>query len=134
MPANPRPSRRTYVQGVSLRIDFKDCASVFRAGVRTCVPAGCFSDVLITDEFSPLDPEGGHQRKYNAPGVGVIRVGAAGGVDPETLRLTSVARLCGSALAKVRALAVKQDRRSYSVAPGVMGSAPPAKHTLRAGC
>ena len=32
---------------------------------RVCVPTGCYDDVLVIDEFNPLDPpSAGHQRKF----------------------------------------------------------------------
>ena len=44
---------------------------------KTCVPVGCYENVMIIDERSPLEPESGHQLKYYAPGVGTVRVGAS---------------------------------------------------------
>src|SRR5205085_8847383 len=91
MLAQPKVGAPTYLQGLGPKVGFKDCATVFQTGQRTCVPTGCYDGVLVTDEFAPLEPEGGHQRKFYAPGVGVVRVGAAGGVDPEELKLTKAA-------------------------------------------
>ena len=68
-------------------IDFLDCAKVFKMQQKTCVPVGCYENVLITDERSPLEPESGHQRKYYAPGVGTVRVGAVDDPEGETLVL-----------------------------------------------
>ena len=39
---------------------------------KTCVPVGCYENVMIIDERSPLEPESGHQLKYYAPGVGTV--------------------------------------------------------------
>jgi hypothetical protein len=132
MLAHPRTGTPTYLQGVAPKIDFKDCATVFRTGQRTCVPVGCFNDVLVIDEFAPLDPEGGHQRKFYAPHVGVVRVAAAGGVDPEALQLTKAAQLCRHDLADIRQQVLAQDARGYRVAKRVYSATSPAKQTLRA--
>jgi hypothetical protein len=132
MLANPQVGAPTYIQGLARRVGFFDCATVFRVDEQTCVPVSCYGNVLVTDEFSPLDPAGGHQRKFYAPGVGNVRVGAAGGVDPETLKLTRASVLCGDAFARVRWAAQRQDRRAYRIAPDVYGSTLPAEATLSA--
>jgi hypothetical protein len=132
MLAHPHTGSGTYVQGLALSVGFKDCASVVGTGKHVCVPAGCFSHVLVTDEFAPLDPTGGHQHKLYAPGVGTIEVTAVGGVDPETLKLTSNTRLCREAFADVRSQALAQDRRGYKVAKNVYGDTPRARDTLTA--
>lgn len=130
MLAKPKVGTAAYLQGVALKVGFMDCAVVFATGQRTCVPVRCYDNVLVTDEWAPLDPAGGHQRKFYAPGVGNIRVAAAGGADPEVLQLTKAAKLCAGALAKVRKLALAQDSRGYTVAPTVYGKTPPAQDTL----
>ncbi len=135
MLARPRVGTRTYLQGLAPEVDFKDCATVFRTGENhVCVPVNCFNNVLEVDEFAPLDPAGGHQRKFYAPGVGVglIQVRAAGGVDPEALKLISAERLCKADLADVRRRALEQDARAYSVAPAVWAGSPHARDTIDA--
>jgi hypothetical protein len=52
----------------------------FSCSIR-CVPVGCYNNVMIIDERSPLDPDSGHQLKYHTPGVGNVRVGFVD--DPE---------------------------------------------------
>jgi hypothetical protein len=132
MLAHPVVGTPTYLQGLAKKVGFHDCATVFQTGQRTCVPAGCFNDVLVTDEFAPNDPQGGHQRKFYAPGVGNIRVAAAGGVDPEALTLTRAKELCPAAFAKVRAQVLAQDLRGYTVSPDVYARTPHARQTLHA--
>jgi len=132
MLAKPRVGTPTFLQGLAPKVQFKDCATVFKTGQRTCVPVQCFNDVLVTDEFAPLDPAGGHQRKFFAPGVGTIKVAAAGGVDPEALQLTKAAKLCPAEFAKVREQALKQDHRGYTVSKDVYAKTPPAQRTLDA--
>ncbi|HEV7677707.1 MAG TPA: hypothetical protein VGQ42_03980 [Candidatus Dormibacteraeota bacterium] len=130
MPAHPRTGTPVYIQGLARSVGFFDCASVYRTGKHTCVATGCYDGVLITDEFAPPDPLGGHQRKYYAPGVGNIRVAAAGGVDPEALQLTGAGLLCHADFAAVRSDALKQDKRAYKVASAVYDGTPHAKDTL----
>jgi hypothetical protein len=132
MLAHPRAGTATYAQGVAPRVQFKDCATVFKTDQRTCVPLNCYDNVLVIDEFAPLDPQGGHQRKFYAPGVGNVRVAAAGGVDPEALALTRAATLCSSDFAKIRQLVLAQDDRGYTVARAVYSHTPRAQETLRA--
>jgi hypothetical protein len=132
MLAKPRVGTPTFLQGLAPKVQFKDCATVFKTGQRTCVPVHCFNDVLVTDEFAPLDPAGGHQRKSFAPGVGTIKVAAAGGVDPEALQLTKAAKLCPAEFAKVREQALKQDHRGYTVSKDVYAKTPTAQQSLEA--
>jgi hypothetical protein len=92
-----------------------DCAKVFQMQQKTCVPVGCYEDVLITDERSPLEPESGHQRKYSASGVGTVRVGAIDDPEGETLVLTEASKLSPQDLAKVREEALKLEKNAYKV-------------------
>jgi hypothetical protein len=121
MGADPRVGTAAYLQGVAPSVEFRDCAQVLRQGQHRCEGTRCFLDVLVIDEFSPLDPEGGHQLKYYAPRVGNIEVGAVGGTDPEVLRLASRTWLSRGELARVNALVLAQDRRGYRVSPFAYG-------------
>jgi hypothetical protein len=115
MLADPQLGTPEYLQGWSPDIDFLDCAKVFKMQQKTCVPVGCYEDVLITDERSPLEPESGHQRKYYAPGVGTVRVGAIDDPEGETLVLAETSRLSPEDLAKVRQEALKLEKNAYKV-------------------
>jgi hypothetical protein len=132
MLADPRVGTPTYLQGLGPAVGFKDCATVFRTDQRTCGPIQCYDDVLVTDEFAPLDPAGGHQRKFYAPWVGVVQVTAAGGVDPEALQLTRAAKLCAQEFAQVRRQVLAQDNRGYRVARDVYSATTRAQRTLTA--
>jgi hypothetical protein len=72
MLANPTPGP-TYSQGWGPAVDYIDRARVYKLGQETCVAAGCYKDVLVTDEFALDEPEA-RQLKYYAPGVGNVRV------------------------------------------------------------
>ena len=130
MLARPRLGTPTYLQGFSPSIQFKDCATVVQTNQRVCVATGCYGGVLVVDEFAPFDVAGGHQLKYHAPGVGVIKVAAAGGVDPEALQLTQARSLCAGEYAAVRKSVVAQDKRGYHVARSIYGATTLASATL----
>jgi hypothetical protein len=132
MPAKPRVGDPSYLQGLARAVGFEDCATTFAAEQRTCVPVRCYDDVMVTDEFGPLDPSSGHQRKFYAPGVGTVRVTAVGGVDPETLTLLKSEKLCEQAFASIRDQALREDARGYSVVPGAYGGTPNARRSLDA--
>lgn len=126
MQAKPRTRTRTYSQGFAPEIDFADQGKVKRKLRRVCVPAGCFRNVTVIDESDALDPEGGHQLKYHARGVGVVMVKPLGDRDQETLVLTRIDRLSASELAKVDAEALELDKRAYEIAPEIYGATAPA--------
>jgi hypothetical protein len=126
MASSPRLGGRPYLQGSAPSVGFRDCAQVSTTRQRVCVPAGCYRNVLVIEEWAPLEPDGGEQVKYYAPGVGNVQVTALGGGTPENLRLAGLRRLHGSAMAAVDALALKQDRRGYHVSPDVYGRTPRA--------
>jgi hypothetical protein len=72
MLANSTPGP-TYSQGWGPAVDYTDRGRVYKLGQETCVAAGCYKDVLVTDEFALDEPEA-RQLKYYAPGVGNVRV------------------------------------------------------------
>jgi hypothetical protein len=115
MLADPQLGTPEYLQGWSPDIDFLDCAKVSKMQQRTCVPVGCYENVMIIDERSPLEPESGHQLKYYAPGVGTVRVGAIGDPEGETLVLAEASQLSPQDLAKVRQEALKLEKNAYKV-------------------
>jgi len=102
-----------YLQGSVPSIEFFDCAKVSKVGESVCVPVNCYGDVLMTSETSPLDPTGGKQLKYHAPGVGIVQIGAVADREGETLVLTKLKQLSASELADARAKALKLDKRGY---------------------
>jgi hypothetical protein len=115
MPAEPRPGTPAYREGFAPDIEFFDCGRVLNTGARTCVPGKCYGNVAVVDEWDPLDPEGGHQRKFHAAGVGVVRVGAVNDPEAETLVLGEVRRLGPRRMAQARELALRLEQRAYEV-------------------
>ncbi|HEY1324418.1 MAG TPA: hypothetical protein VGF32_29435 [Streptosporangiaceae bacterium] len=104
-----------YAEGRVHAIEFYDVSQVVSAHRVTCLGSRCLRRVLMVDEWSPGDPVGGHQIKYYAPGIGLVRVGARGGDSREYLRLAAVRHLSQPALARARAAALTMDRRAYRV-------------------
>jgi hypothetical protein len=102
MLARPRVGRQRYLQGFAPDIEFLDTAKVFNAGRRVRVPLDLYNDVVVTDETSPLDRSGGHQRKFHAPGVGIVKIDPVGDPEAETL---SWSNCCASVQSNWRALA-----------------------------
>lgn len=116
MPADPKAGDPTYLQGFVPDIDFQDLARVDKVGQEVCVPAGCYRDVMVIDEWDPLaQPQDGHQLKFHAPGVGTVKVEAVGGEEQELLQLVEVRKLGPEELAEVRREALRLDERAYRV-------------------
>ena len=132
MRAKPKIGSPGYLQGWAPEIEFRDRAKELKAGQRSCFSGRCYSNVLLTDEWNPLDPPDGHQLKYYAPGVGTIRVEpGAGDQDQETLVLVGNVRLDANALAEARRAALDEDARGYTVSNDVYAKTPRATHTAR---
>ncbi|GAA1815063.1 hypothetical protein [Agromyces neolithicus] len=125
MMASPKVSADSYAQGWGPEVDWSDRAIVQDTGQEACVRAGCYSDVLITDEFS-LDEPGAHQLKYYAPEVGNIQVGWTGD-DPtqETLELVEIVQLSEADMAEVREEAMKLEEQAYVNSKEVYGRTTP---------
>jgi len=133
MRAVPRYGDRSYSEGWGPEVGWTDRGRVFETGSRTCVPTGCYDDVLIIDEFNRDEPDA-HQLKYYAPGVGGVRVGWAGALESaqETLALVEVGPLDPDALAALRRQALALEARAYENSPDVYGATSPARQTLTA--
>jgi hypothetical protein len=134
MLGNPQLGMPDYLLGWSPDIDFLGCAKVYKMQQKTCVPVGCYDNVLITEEWSPLQPESDRHRKYYAPGVGNVRVGAVG--EDEALVSAEVSQLSPEDLAKVRQEALDVEKTAYQVSavyrqtsPSVLTAEPPLEPT-----
>ncbi|HEU0246674.1 MAG TPA: hypothetical protein VFR38_06260 [Gaiellaceae bacterium] len=105
----------SYALGWGPAVGFNDRGKVLRTGTKTCVPVGCYTNVLVISEFNPDEP-GKYQLKYYAPGVGNVRVGWAGKNEDskETLVLVAVNRLGAKAMAQARAAARKLEASAYA--------------------
>jgi hypothetical protein len=114
MHAEPRMGDPDYSQGYAPPPYFwDDVGRVYKTGQETCVPAGCYTDVLVTEEFEPSKP-GAFQLKFYAPGVGYVRVGWRGPNEEEreVLVLSELRHLDAEAMAEVRAEAFAMEARA----------------------
>lgn len=128
MRADPRAGTPGYAQGYAPPpVNWVDHAKVYRQGVKTCVPAGCYRNVLVIREFETGKPDA-FQVKYYARGLGNVRVGWAGSKDKdnEVLVLTKVVHLTPAGLRNARAQALKMEQHAYARSKGVYGHSQPA--------
>lgn len=115
MTASPKMGEPEYSQGFAPHPwDWDDHARVYKTGQETCVRTGCYSDVLIIEEFEPAIP-GISQLKYYARGVGSVRIGWLGEEDEEreTMELVRIAALSPGEIADVRAAVAAHESRAY---------------------
>jgi hypothetical protein len=125
MKADPQPGTPSYSEGYAPPpYNWTDRGKVEQTGQKTCVPAGCYNNVLVIAESSKAEGPDAQQLKYYAPSVGYIRVGWRGKGEKlkETLELTEVVKLTPEALAKARAEALAIENRAYQY-----GRTPPAE-------
>jgi hypothetical protein len=83
MPADPQPGdayRQEYLQGVA-----EDMGEVLRIEPERAIDLGSYQDVVVTEDWSPLEPEV-IENKWYAPGVGLIHSAHETG-PPETSTL-----------------------------------------------
>ena len=127
MQGDPHRNTPAYVQAYAPNVDFLDCGDVKYKHLRVCVPTGCYNDVMVIDEFNPLEPpSAGHQRKFYSAGTGLVKVTAVGGEEQEFMDLVKIKKLTRAELALVNAQALKLDRRGYTVSKDVYAKTPRA--------
>jgi len=134
MKADPQLGQPSYSQGWGPAVDWKDRARLAKANQKTCVPAGCYTGVLVTEEFVTAEPDA-FQLKYYARGVGTVRVGWAGAndQDKEELELVKAVTLDPAALAKVRRQVLALEKHAYQVSKTVYGTTKPMTLNTAAG-
>lgn len=104
----------SYSQGWSPTVPWTDRARVAQVGLADCVTAGCYKNVIVTEEFNREEP-GAVQLKYYAPGVGNTRVGFTGqDALKETLQLVSVVQLDSAGMDEVRAQVLALEKSGYA--------------------
>jgi len=125
MPADPKPGDPSFSQGYApppWNWDDRGRAREFTD--ETCVEAGCFSDVLVVEEFEPSVPDA-FQLKYYARDVGHLRVGwdGANEAEQEELELVEAVELSPDELAEVREKVLDMEDRGNAY--GRLGAAQP---------
>lgn len=126
IPAHPTVGNPAFAQGFAPPpINWVDHGRVHKTGQRTCVPEGCYSDVVVVEEFETGLPQA-FQDKFYAPGVGVVRVGWRGKNDEskEVLELVDARMLTAKEMAEARVGALAQEDRAYRLSKNVWGTTP----------
>ena len=125
--ADPRqPELPVYYQGWAPAVEWSDYAQVDQVGQETCVPVGCYTNVLVLAESS-LDEIDIYQIKSYATGIGEIRVASRGDAESiEELWLVKHAQLSADALATVRAQALKLEAHAYEISKDVYAKTAPS--------
>ena len=125
MKANPWIDSPSYSQGWGPAVDFTDRGKVDQMGIKTCVPMGCYDNVMVISETS-LEEVGVFQLKYWAQGVGNIQVGFKGD-DPtaELLELVDVMQLGSDGIADLRENALELEASAYKHSKNTYGKTEP---------
>lgn len=130
MKQDPQPGMPSYSQGWGPKVNWTDRAQVSEVGQETCVPYGCYEDVLVMEEFSREEPNA-YQLKYYAPGVGNVRVGWKGAdATKETLELVDFKELSEEELEEVRLEALGLEKRAYERSRDIYAHTQPVQQTL----
>jgi len=104
-----------FSQAYAPHVRFYDRARILRKNLKMCTPTRCYEHVMEIDEYAPLNPGDGHQRKFYAQGFGTIFAKPAGEPNPETVTLRRVRHLGRAALRTERARVLKQEARAYKI-------------------
>jgi hypothetical protein len=132
MRVEPRVGTSDYSQGLAPKAEYADRAKVHTMLPESCVAAGCYHDVLVTEEWDAADPAA-RQLKYYAGGVGNFRVGWTGrDEEQEVLSLVNLTRLSPQALAAASAEALRLERFAYRASKGLYGRTAPAERPAAA--
>ena len=125
MKANPWADSPDYSQGWAPSVKFTDRGKVDEMGASTCVPMGCYENVLVIAETS-LEEVGIFQLKYWVQGVGNVQVGFKGD-DPssELLELVDVMQLGPEGIAEMRTSALELEASAYKHSKKVYGKTEP---------
>jgi len=113
MRAEDHLGSRAYSQGFApAPYYWNDWSRVYGTHRRTCVPAGCYRNLMVIAEYDPHHP--GQQLKYYAPAVGNVRVGWLGNdPDKESLFLERVVHLGPRTMAGARRAVRAHELRAY---------------------
>jgi hypothetical protein len=125
MKAEPQLGTPSYSQGWGPAVNWTDRAQVAEIGQQTCIPFGCYENVMVIEEFTREEPDA-FQLKYYAPGVGNVRVDWKGlDATRERLELIELVELSPEALAEVRAQALELEQRAYEISKEVYDQTTP---------
>jgi len=105
----------TFLQGFSPNINFVDCGKTASTTQESCDSLGCYTGVVVVDEWNPSEANSGIQVKYYAPGVGNFKIGALNDPEAETLLLVDAKHLNADELAAADQEALKLEKHAYEV-------------------
>jgi hypothetical protein len=123
VPGKPRVGA-VFPQGYAPSVDFWDCGQVLSKNQKIRYGGKYYHNGLLIDEWAPLEPDSGHQRKFYLPGVGNVEIGAVNDPEGETLILKKVRKLGPRELAQARAAALKLEQRAYKISSVYRRTAP----------
>jgi hypothetical protein len=126
MKDEPKLGDPSYSQGFAPPpINWDDRGRTYKVGTQTCVPADCYEDVLVIEEYEPSKP-GAFQLKHYAPGVGNVRVGWRGKNEEEheVLELIEIRHLDGAGMEEVRTAVLQLDAHAYERIPAYGATSP----------
>ncbi len=127
MPADPRMGDPGYSEGWGPQVEFTDRGQVDQTGQKTCVPAGCYENVLVIAETSKAEPDAA-QLKYYAPGVGNVLVSWKGSDQTqETLELVQILHLGPQELKEARLGALELEKLAFERSKDVYSQTKPAE-------
>jgi uncharacterized protein YbaA (DUF1428 family) len=127
MAADPGAREGSYSQGWGPAVGFTDRWQVDMVDQETCVPADCYTGVLVTAEYSETEPDA-FQLKYYAEGVGNVQVGWRGlDATREELELVEIVAMSASELEAAREAAFELEARAYEISKEVYDQTSPSQ-------
>ena len=127
MKAQPELALPSYAQGWGPAVNWTDRGRVVGMGEQTCVPADCYENVLVIEEFNQSEPDAIQVKSY-APGVGNVSVGWRGeDASHEELELTEFTQLSSDDLAEIRVEALTLEAHAYEISKEVYALTSPSE-------
>jgi hypothetical protein len=127
MAADPGAREGSYSQGWGPAVGFTDRWQVDMVEQETCVPADCYTGVLITAEYSEEEPDA-FQLKYYAEGVGNVQVGWRGlDATREVLELVEIVEMTPEEMEAAREAALELEARAYEQSKEVYDQTSPSR-------
>ena len=127
MAADPGARDGSYSQGWGPAVGFTDRWQVDMVDQETCVPADCYTGVLITAEYSETEPDA-FQLKYYAEGVGNVQVGWRGlDATREELELVEIVKMSPAEMEAAREAALELETRAYEISKEVYDQTTPSQ-------